>query len=189
MTIDMSMDRSDGYKLPEVMSRYGSMPYLVELTLTGIVRVNSDGDNGLLTANLTTGNGIFNRTKYPLLKKLKIQPTEKRTSNGSVIASDSTRYNNFLVGDNVFDDTNLTELVLGKVGGPYVRPSNYAQYRTDMPVPPGNAASNIGSLDGITITVYSSTYLDKTPFLKALAYAPNTTYILRDYITGEVLTA
>lgn len=181
MTIDMNMERSNGYQVKQVLERYGDMPYLEELTLTGAMRVYIDNDNGLLAMN---GENLFTATKYPRLKKLYFQPTEVRTTNGSVIDSSSVRYNRFTMGDNYFQNTNLTHLVIGKLGGPYQRAAKYGSFRSDMPVPPGTAANNIGSLDGLNLTIYTSEYNDC--FLNNRA--PNTVYTCIDYQTGEVLT-
>lgn len=181
MTIDLSMERSNGYKLTEVLNRYGEMPYLEELTMTGILRPANDKDTSIIATN---GTILFPASKYPLLKKLYFQPTEMRTTNGSVIESDSERYMRFTFGDNAFTDTNLTDLVIGRVGGAYHNARKYGWFRNDMPVPPGSAATNIGSLDGLNLTIYTSEYNDC--FLGVRA--PNTTYVCRDYITGEVLT-
>ena len=181
MTIDLSMERTNGYKLTEVLDRYGEMPYLEELTMTGILRPSSDGDNMLLAMN---GTNLFTAAKYPLLKKLYFQPTEMRATNGSVIASDSVRYMRFTFGDDAFANTNLTDLVIGRVGGAYCQAKKYGWFRRDMPVPPGSAANNIGSLDGLNLTIYTSEYNDC--FLGNRA--PNTTYVCKSWITGEVLT-
>lgn len=181
MTIDLSMERSNGYRLTEVLNRYGEMPYLEELTMTGILRTSYDNDNMLLAMN---GTILFPASKYPLLKKLYFQPTEMRTTNGSVIESDSVRYMRFTFGDNAFTNTNLTDLVIGRVGGAYCHARKYGWFRSDMPVPPGSAATNIGSLDGLNLTIYTSEYNDC--FMGT--HSPNTTYVCRDYITGEVLT-
>lgn len=181
MTIDLSMERSNGYKLVEVLGRYGNMPYLKELTMTGILRSGYDNDNMTLAAN---GTNLFSASKYPRLKKLYFQPTEMRATNGSVIASDSVRYMRFTFGDNAFTNTNLTDLVIGRVGGAYHQARKYGWFRSDMPVPPGSAANNIGSLDGLNLTIYTSAYNDC--FLGTRA--PNTTYTCINYETGEILT-
>lgn len=182
MTIDMSMERNNGYKITEVLDRYGSMPYLTELTMTGILRTAYDGDTMLIASN---GTNLFGATRYPLLKKLYFQPTEMRATNGNAIDSGSVRYMRFAFGDNAFTNTNLTDLVIGKVGGAYHYARKYGWFRNDMPVPPGSAANNIGSLDGLNLTIYTSEYNDC--FLGT--QAPNTTYVCRDWQTGEILTA
>lgn len=178
MTIDLTFDRASGYFLNDVLARYGSMPYLTELTLTGIARNNSAGV-------MVDQTGPFTSTKYPLLKKLHIEPTEVRNQSGTAYESDNSNYNKFSAGHYAFKETNLTELTLGKVGGPRWGGGGY--FRNDMPIPPGNNQYNVGSEDGLTLIVYvSSTWSGGSGFMRELA--PNTTLIIKDYITGEVLT-
>ena len=179
MTIDLSMERNNGYDVSTVLSRYGSMPYLTELTLTGIAR--NSGSGALLA---TTGQ--FSSDKYPLLKKLHIIPTEVLDGSGTQYSSDSARYNCFSFGHYIFTTSNLTELTLGKVGGPYFNGGGY--YRNDCPTPPGTTAYNVGSLDGLTLKIYVNAYQSPAAgFMSELA--SNTTVIQYDYQTGEVLTS
>lgn len=178
MTIDLSMERTNGYPVSDILTRYGAMPYLEELTLSGIVRLNS--------ANLVLAQtGQFNSTSYPMLKKLHIEPTEIRAGNGSEIDTSASNYNQIKAGHYAFTGTNLTELTIGRVGGPYWQGGGY--FRNDMPQPPGTNGLQTGSLDGLTLKVYMAAYNATAGFSSSLA--PNTTLIVYDYQTGEVLTA
>jgi hypothetical protein len=59
-----------------------------------------------------------------------------------------------------------------------------------MPCPPGTHKNQVGSLDGLTITIYtntSNTYASTAGFINS-TLAPNTTLICRDYLTGEIFT-
>ncbi len=178
MTIDLSMERTNGYQIADVFGRYGSMPYLRELTLTGTVRNNA--------ANQTIAvENQFSSENYPALKKLHIEPTTVLNLNGAEYDSSATQYNNISAGHYAFNATNLTELTLGKLGGPYWRGGGY--FRKDFPVPPGISKNNVGSEDGMTLKVYVASYRSPAAgFMEALA--PNTTVIQYDYLTGEVLT-
>lgn len=178
MTIDLSMERATGFLLKDIMTRYGKMPYLEELTLTGVVRQDYSG-SVLSTASQ------FTAENYPLLKKVSFQPTEIRLNNGNTIDPDDANYQKITAGHYVFSGTNLTELVIGRVGGPYWGGGGY--YRRDMPVPPGTINTNTGSLDGLTLKVYVREYDAKGGFMDVPA--SNTTIICYDYETGEVLTA
>lgn len=174
MTIDISMERTNGYEINELLNRYGQMPYLEELTLTGVSRINN-------TNAFSSTNGQFSQTKYPLLKKLHIEPTEMRIANGG---TSDIQYVSF--GHYVFNGTNLTELTIGRLNGPYYYGGGY--FRNDLPNPPSSSKYAVGSVDGLAIKIYVNAY--KTPaagFMSSLA--PNTTVIQYDYLTGEVLTA
>lgn len=178
MTIDISMERNNGYEIGTTLGRYGSMPYLEELTLTGIVRNSGAGT--------TFPEGIrLSADDYPLLKKLVIAPTEVRNGSGSEYDPSDTKYNKITFGHYVFKNTNLTHLTIGKIGGPFFGGGGY--YRGDMPIPPGTNKYEIGSLDGLEITLYTDTYRQNAGWARGVA--PNTTAIQRDYITGEVLTS
>lgn len=186
MRIDISRDRTDGYTIAQTLDYYGNMPNLEELTLTGIAR--EDSANCLLPG---PGNNIprFSNERYPQLKKLYIQPTEQRNSDGSIRTSEHVRYNKFGCGHYVFTGTNLTELVLGKTEGPYFLGGGYFR-GGDLPCPPGTSGNQVGSLDGLTITVYidpSNTYANRAGFQNS-TLAPNTTLICKDYTTGETFT-
>ena len=177
MTIDLGMDRANGYYTGDVLTRYGSMPYLTELTLTGVARNNTAGA-------LIPESGLFTSNKYPLLKKLHIEPTEVRNGSGAEYGSDDSHYNKFTAQHYAFKETNLTELTLGKVGGPYFGGGGY--FRNDLSVPPGKDKWGIGSEDGLTLIAYMESYNATAGFMMQLA--SNTTLIIKDYITGEVLT-
>ena len=160
------------------------MPYLTELTLTGTMRYVIN--NGAIINT----DKMFSTTKYPLLKKLHIVPTEVLTTTGGS-ASGQTWYNQMKTGNYVFSESNLTELTIGKVGGPYAISGGY--FRNDMPVPPGINGYSIGSSDGLTLKIYVASYLTDCGFLPGGVLtsnlASNTTVIQYDYLTGEVLTA
>lgn len=177
MTIDLGMGSTTGYLVKDVLARYGSMPYLTELTLTGIARNNTAGA-------MVDQTGPFTSTKYPLLKKLHIEPTEVRNQSGTEYGSDDSKYNNFTAAHYAFKETNLTELTLGKVGGSRWGGGGY--FRNDLSVPPGKDKYSIGSEDGLTLIAYMSAYNATAGFMMQLA--SNTTLIIKDYITGEVLT-
>lgn len=179
MTIDVSMERTNGYQISDVLTRYGSMPYLRELTLTGVVRNTS--------ANQTISTiAPFSSERYPALKKLHIEPTTVLKITGAEYDTSAAKYNNISTGHYAFNATNLTELTLGKLGGPYWRGGGY--FRNDLPQPPGTNAYQVGSEDGLTLKIYVASYLSPAAgFMDVLA--PNTTVIQYDYLTGEVLTA
>ena len=177
MTIDLGMDRANGYDIHTILVRYGDMPYLEDLTLTGIMRNSSSG-----SAPITDGD--FSTVHFPLLKKLKIQPTEVRKDTGAAYAEGDSEYNKLKLGHYAFDGTDLTELVLGKVGGPYFAGGGY--FRRDLPTPPGTNAYQIGSASGLTLKIYVASYLEKAGF--TTGPAPNTTVKQYDYTTGEEIT-
>lgn len=179
MTIDLSMDRTNGYTIKDVLTRYGDMPNLEDLTLTGIMRNGSTN-----AAEITAAS--FSATHYPLLSKLKIQPTDIRNSSGTAYSETADYYNKLKFSHYAFSGTNLTELVLGKVGGPYFVGGGY--YRSDLPQPPGTSAYQVGSEDGLTLKIYVESYLSPAAGFSS-SLAPNTTVIQYDYLTGEVLTA
>lgn len=181
MTIVIGGDRPTGRTLFDTLSRYGNMPRLEELTLTGtMTHANS--------ARTMNGNveDLFANTKFPALRKLRIAPDEIRMNTGAVIDPSDTYYNAILWNHYAFTGTNLVELEIGKVRGPYMYYGGY--FRKDMPVPPGTAANNIGSEIGMTLIVYVSEYSATGKFTNGVL-APNTTVICKDYRTGEVLTA
>lgn len=175
MTINIAMERTvNGCYAGDILTRYGQMPNLEELTLTGIARFSS---SGAFLAN----EGAFSQTKFPLLKKLHIVPTEMRTGIGDETDNQYISFSHY-----VFKDTNLTELTMGKLNGPYFKSGGY--FRNDLPNPPTSNKYAVGSVDGLTIKIYVDAY--KTPaagFMSSLA--PNTTVIQYDYLTGEILTA
>ena len=180
MTIVIGGDRPTGRTLFDTLSRYGNMPRLEELTLTGTVCHSS--------ARTLNGNveDMFSATKFPALRKLRIAPDEIRTDGGAVIDPSDSVYNAILWNHYAFTGTNLAELEIGKVGGPYMYYGGY--FRKDMPVPPGTGTTNIGSEIGMTLIVYVSEYSATGKFTNGVL-APNTTVICKDYRTGEVLTA
>ena len=177
MTIDLSMERTNGYTVTEILSRYGNMPYLEELTLTGIARRAT-------SAQLISNYPILGTDRYPLLKKLHLQPTEMRDGSGNVIGTSDANYNAFDFGHYIFNGTNLTELTLGRVGGPFCKGGGY--FRNDMLCPPGTASTDVGSIDGLTVKIYTDTYRSNAGF--SASASPYTTIIEYDYTTGEVLT-
>lgn len=179
MTIVIGGDLANGRTINAELSRYGNMPYLEELTLTGTVRHAS-------TAKVLDGNALFATAKFPALRKLRIAPDEIRKDTGAAIDPSDTSYNAIRWGRYAFMGTNLAELEIGKVGGPYMNYGGF--FRNDMPVPPGTTANNIGSEIGMTLIVYVSEY-SATGKFDGSVLAPNTTVICKDYRTGEVLTA
>ena len=178
MTIDLSMERASGYTIHNILQRYGDMAYLEDLTLTGIVRNASTG-------SMEITNGDFSTSHFPRLKKLKIQPTEVRNSSGNAYAEGDSAYNKLKIAHYAFNGTDLTELTLGKVGGPYLFSSGY--YRNDLPKPPGTSSYQIGSESGLTLKIYVAAYDSKACFMTGPA--PNTSVTQYDYTNGEVLTA
>ena len=173
MTIDASMERTNGFTVDDVFTRYGQMPYIEELTLVGTIRNTSAG-------TLCSTNGMFSQTKFPILKKLHIMPDECRTGSGG-----TTENQYFKFGHYVFTGTNLTELTLGKLGGPYYTTGGYFR-QSDLPNPPGPNGNAVGSEDGLTIKMYTDSYKSAAGFIGSIA--PTTTVIQYDYLTGEVLT-
>ena len=177
MTINVGMESTSGQTIATAMTRYGEMPYLEDLTITGICRNN--GSSVLLAASST----VFTVQKYPRLKTLRIQPTETRNSTGGTYASDNALYNCFKFGHYIFAYTNLTTLILGKVGGPYWAGGGYFRNKDEN----GNTTSTIGSTAGLTLKVYTDQYRAKGGFANGNV-ASNTTIIEYDYLTGEILT-
>lgn len=166
MEIDISKEQFR--TIPQVLDTYGTMENLVELTLTGTAKCHTTGA-------LLGIEGTFSTTKYPNLKKLYIQPTQIKSENGQTIKE----YGG--CGHYIFSETNLTDLVIGKVGGPYFSGGGY--FRRDFNY-------KVGSEDGLTITVYvdpSNQYLSRAGFQNSTV-APNTTVICIDYTTGEEIT-
>lgn len=174
MTIDVSMERTSGFLIDDVVTRYGQMPYLEELTLVGTVRLTSAG-------TLSSTNSQFSQTKFPMLKKLHLMPDEIRTGSGTTTENQYVKF-----GHHVFTGTNLTELTLGKLGGPYYKGGGYFR-QSDLPNPPGPNGNAVGSEDGLTIKMYTDSYKSAAGFMGSIA--PTTTVIQYDYLTGEVLTA
>ena len=169
MEINVSKDHF--YTVTQVLNTYGNMEDLEELTLTGTIKAHTTG--ALLGVEKT-----FSNTKFPKLKKLYIQPTVFKDEGGTTIKE----YGG--CGHYVFSETNLTELVIGRQGGPYFSGGGY--FRRDLPCPPGTDSYQVGSLDGLTITIYTNQYSASARFM--LSPAPNTTVICKDYLTGEILT-
>lgn len=160
------------------LNKYGNMPYLKKLTITGVVKKESAG---WITLNEST----FNVSKYPSLKKLYIQPTEIRNSQGNVIPTTDSNYNKATMGHYVFRNTNLKELVIGKLNGPYWSGAGYFGAAVDMP-------STIGSKDGMKLTVYTDAYSVSGGFLTnniSNSLAPTTELHCIDYLTGNELTS
>lgn len=162
-----------GSTLSTIMSRYGSMPYLEELTITGVGRNNS-------ASAFLVSEGQFKVSNYPLLKKLTIEPTAIKNSSGN----DYNPVRNYFTASHYFFSyTNLRELVLGKLGGPYWSTSGYFRKYDEN----GNSTNTIGSTDGLTLKVYVNGYKAKGGFANGTV-ASNTTIIEYDYLTGEIVT-
>lgn len=180
MTIVVGGDLANGRMIFDTLLRYGNMPYLEELTLTGTMKH--------VSARTLNGNAedLFSAAKFPALRKLRIAPDEIRTDSGAVIDPSDSVYNAILWNHYAFTGTNLAELEIGKVGGPYMYYGGY--FRKDLPVPPGPSKTDIGSEIGMTLIVYVSEYSATGKFANGVL-APNTTVICKDYRTGEVLTA
>lgn len=173
MTFDCSLGSASGYTLDAVIPMLGEMPYLEELTLTGKVKYVN-------VANFTvfTKEAPLSVDKYPRLKKLHIEPTEIYNGN-SLAATQKFSFTHYQ-----FSYTNLTELTIGKLGGPYWNGAGYYRKKDEN----GNTIYTTGSTDGLTLKVYVASYLDKGGFNSG-AVAANTTIIEYDYTNGEVLTA
>lgn len=178
MTIDLTMDRANGYEIHAILQRYGDMPYLEDLTLTGVMR-NSTAVSVSIVEN------DFSTAHFPLLKKLKIQPTEVRNVTGNAYSETDNNYNKLKFHHYAFTGTDLTELTLGKVGGPYLAASGY--YRNDLPQPPGTSVYQTGSASGLSLKIYVESYSATAYFTASLA--PNTTVTQYDYTTGEEITS
>lgn len=178
MTIDVSMENPNtGLIFATALSRFGTMSELVDLTLTGKMRNNSAGVIG-------GTEKVFPVSKFPKLKKLAIVPTEIRDSSGNAYDPSNSAYNVMKFGHYVFSESNLQELTLGKVGGPYWVSGGYYRKTTES----GASAYTIGSTDGLTLKVYVAEYKQKGGFGSGTV-AANTTIIEYDYTTGEVITA
>ena len=177
MTIDVSLNSSSGNALGTVVGYYGNMPYLEDLTLTGIFRNTSAG-----VINGTAG--LLGISRYPRLKKLKIVPTDIRNSSGNAYDPTSAAYNAIKLNHDWFNTTNLQELTIGKVGGPYWIGGGYYRSKDEN----NNSITTIGSTDGLTLKVYVAEYKAKGGFSSGNV-AANTTIIEYYYTTGEVLTA
>ena len=174
MTINIGMESASGNTLASALNRFGTMEYLEELTITGIGRNNSA--NTLLVAS----TAYFTVAKFPRLKKVAIQPTEIRNSSGSNYDPVRTY---FTAGHYVFNNSNLQEVVLGKLGGPYWAGGGYYRNKDEN----GNSTNTIGSTVGLTLKVYTNQYRAKGGFGNG-NLASNTTVIEYDYTTGEILT-
>lgn len=165
----MSIDMNNRSMVTILQTDYGAMENLEELTFTGVARATYPQDN------ICNTQGLFTAEKYPSLKKIYIQPSEIRmSSNGSNLKDPQT----ISFGHYPFTNTNLSELVIGSIGGPYMGGGGY--YRQDM-------NTQVGSPDGLTLTVYRAGYHDRGGFGNG-TLASNTTLICRDYLTGEILT-
>lgn len=170
-TPTMIIDAGGGY-LDTELKLYGTMTYLEDLTIIGnAVRITSG----------TLGqNSIFPSTTYPNLKRLTIALSEV---NGNAT-------NTVTFGHYAFSDTNLRELTLGRLGGPYFTGGGY--FRGDCPVPPGKGVVSVGSLDGLRLTIYTDQYRDLGGFYGGNVtnnVASNTILTQYNYLTGEELTA
>ena len=178
MTIDVSMENPNtGLVFATALNRFGTMSELVDLTLTGKMRIAGSD----LICNT---DKIFPVSKFPKLKKLTIVPTEIRASNGSAIDPSDSTYNVMKFGHYVFSESNLQELTLGKVGGPYWVGAGYYRKATES----GASAYSIGSTDGLTLKVYVAEYKANGGFGNGSVLS-TTTIIEYNYTTGEVITA
>ena len=175
----------DSKTIKAVMEEYGTMEYLEELTLTGTCKMIIDNTCILQTNRSLNHPGVFNLDSYSSLRKISIQPTEIKYGNGNMVEQEDTNYNKFSFGHYAFYNTNLNELILGKVDGPYFTTGGY--FSGSMPCPPGTTTTQIGSLNGLTITVYTDQYSATAGFMDTIA--SNTTIICKDYLTGEILTS
>lgn len=164
----------DGSDIGTILSSYGTMPNLVDLTITGLI--------GRITSGTIGQNETFGSSLFPNLKRLTIAPTAIKVTNSDPVM-------NFSVGHYFLNGTNLRELTLGALNGTYFTGGGY--FRSDMPVPPGTGTGNIGSLDGLRLVIYTDQYRVKGGFLDAAytSLAPTTILTQYDYQTGEELTA
>ena len=179
MVIDVTGEESTKGLPPDtVLKRYGSMPFLEDLTLTGIMRWYNNANGSLLASG-----SPFDASLFPKLSRLAIQPTEIRTMSGTD-ASSYTPYPTFAFAHYLFQNTNLKELILGKVGNIYYNGGGY--YSNNTPDPPGPSATSTGSEVGLTLKIYVASYLAKGGFQGSLS--PTTTVIEYDYLTGEEIT-
>ena len=170
MTFDCSLGSASGNTLNYIFSALGEMPYLEELTLTGKVKyVNS--------ANILTTEAAFPVSRFPLLKKLHIQPTE--IYSGNTLATNQL----FKFSHYPASYSNLTELTLGKLGGPYWDGGGYYRKYDEN----GNINYTIGSTSGLTLSAYVASYRANGGFSSG-SVAANTTIIEYDYTNGEVVT-
>ena len=158
-----------------ILTRYGAMPYLEELTFTGIAR-------RMTGANIMSSYPKLGVDVFPRLKKLHIQPTEMRDGGGNVISDTDANYNAFTFGHYIFSGTNLTELTLGKLNGPFHKGGGYYRNKNEL----DESTNSVGSTDGLTLKIYTDEYRAVGGFMSSLA--ANTTLIEYDYLTGEVLT-
>lgn len=172
-TIDLT-GTGTGQLVYNCMDQYGIMEHLEDLTLTGVMRY------ALGNGSLIQSAGIFGSATLPALKRLAIQPTEIRNAAGKS-TSDQSYYGRFIFGHYVFKLTNLTELILGRLGGPFFIGTSY--FRNDGPTSDKYA---VGSADGLTLTTYTDVYRDRAGFMHSTL--PTTTIYQYDYLTGELLT-
>lgn len=181
MVIDVGeiMGAANGATIVDVLNFYGVMDNLVDLTLTGIIKRNGVG------SNLIPENNTYYNTYFPNLKRLTIAPMETRPSSGVADAnSDKIQFGHY-----PFNGSNLRELVLGSIGGAYFAGGGY--FRSDCPVPPGSNGVNVGSLDGLRLTIYTNAYKQCGGFYINANTVPasNTIITQYNYLTGEELTA
>lgn len=170
-TIDLT-GTGTGELVNDCMNRYGKMEHLEDLTLTGVMRYAL---NGSLIQSQS-----FKSTTLPALKRLAIQPTEIRSQRRESTSGQSY-YGSFGFGHYVFNDTNLTGLILGRLGGPFYTSAGY--FRNDSPTGDKYA---VGSTDGLTLTTYTEAYRDRAGFMRSVL--STTTIYQYDYLTGELLT-
>ena len=177
MTIILDMDRisaGTGYDISAILNRYGTMQYLEELTITGTVR------NTNANTTMASGTVYFNVSRYPILKKVTIAPTAVKNNSGN----DYDPVRNYINGSHYnFSRSNLRELVLGRLGGPYWNGAGYYRNYDEQ----GNSTTTVGSTDGLTLKVYVNGYKAKGGFSNSTV-ASNTTIIEYDYLTGEIVT-
>ena len=176
MTIDVTLQQSNGLELGTLLGRYGNMPYLEELTIIGVMRNGAAG-------NILTNENQFSNTKFPLLKKVTIQPTETRNSSGNAYSTTDAKYNKIAASHYIFSYSNLKELTIGKIGGPYFAGGGYFRRYDEN----GNSTNSVGSTDGLTLKIYTDQYRQRGGFGYGTV-AANTTVIEYDYLTGEELT-
>lgn len=161
MTIDVN-----GSQIHGKLSTYGNMPYLKKLVLTGVMR-------RALTTSLDQSQSEFSVEKYPSLKKLYIQPTKILNDAGKEIDDQVINFGHYILAN-----SNLKEIVLGKLGGPYWHGAGY--FGTAI----GKHTSNVvGSKDGLKLTVYTDAYSTVAGFYAGML-DPTTELHCIDYQTG-----
>ncbi len=164
-------------KIGAALDSCGVMDKLVDLTLTGYIQAENAA--GFIMSEYS--NYIFS-DYLPNLKRLTIAPIESRTYMGT---TDESSRSYFTFGHYALSRSNLRELTLGSLNGAYFKGGGY--FRADMPVPPGTGGVNVGSLDGLRLTIYTDQYRAVGGFMNELA--PNTILTQYNYLTGEELTA